>query len=122
VIVGSVTANREAVIRIRTYDQQGQSREQDAVVDTGSTGWLTLPPSSIAALGLVWQRFGRAVLADGSEIVVNIHEATISWDGQAITIPVDEVDAEPLVGMSLMYGYELVMQAVDGGTVTLRRM
>jgi hypothetical protein len=35
---------------------------------------------------------------------------------------VDEVDAAPLLGMALMYGYELIVQNVDGGTATLRRM
>jgi hypothetical protein len=30
------------------------------------------------------------------------------------------MDAEPLVGMSLMYGYELVLPVLDGATFTLR--
>ena len=30
--------------------------------------------------------------------------------------------AVPLVGMTLMYGYELNVQNVDGGAITLRRM
>ncbi len=30
--------------------------------------------------------------------------------------------AEPLVGMALMYGYELVLPILDGATFTLRRI
>jgi clan AA aspartic protease len=122
VITGTVTAAREAVFRLSVYDAGGQLRETDAVVDTGYDGWLTLPPNFIAALGLTWKRFGHAILADGSTILTNIYEATIEWDGQTITRPVDEADIEPLVGMSLMYVYELVMPILDGATFTLQRI
>jgi hypothetical protein len=37
-------------------------------------------------------------------------------------VPVYEMDADPLVGMSLMYGYELVLPILDGATFTLRRI
>ena len=121
-ITGTVTSAREAILRLSVYDAGGQLQQTDAVVDTGFDGWLTLPPHFIAALGLTWKRFGHAILADGSTILANIYEATVDWDGQAITLPVDEADADPLVGMSLMYGYELVMPILDGATFTLRRI
>ncbi len=38
-----------------------------------------------------------------------------------VAFMVDAADTEPLVGMALMYGYELNVQIVDGGAVTLRR-
>jgi clan AA aspartic protease len=119
-ITGTVTADREAVIRLAVRDVNGQEYERDALVDTGFDGWLSLPPDFIAALGLRWQRFGRALLADGSATVFDIYEATILWDGQPRTISVYEMDAEPLVGMSLMYGYELVLPVLDGATFILR--
>jgi len=71
-------------------------------------------------LGLTWKRFGHAILADGSVIMTNVYEATINWDGNEVSLAVDEADADPLVGMSLMYGYELVMPILDGATFTLR--
>ena len=73
-------------------------------------------------LGLTWKRFGQAILADGSTIITDVYEATVLWDGQHLPIFVDEANADALVGMSLMYGYELVMPIVDGGTFTLTRM
>jgi hypothetical protein len=39
-----------------------------------------------------------------------------------MAVPVDEADAEPLVGMSLMYGYKLEMPIVDGATFSLTRI
>lgn len=42
--------------------------------------------------------------------------------GQTRLIPIYEMDAEPLAGMSLMYGYELVLPVLDGATFILRRL
>jgi len=91
-------------------------------VDTGFDGWLSLPPDLIAQLNLIWKRRGRAILGDGSECVFNDYEATVVWDGTLLTIPVDEADSEPLVGMSLMEGYQLTVQVFEGGHVALRKI
>jgi len=62
------------------------------------------------------------VLADGSLHLFDVYAATVIWDGQARTVEIDAADSEPLVGMSLIYGYDLRIQAVDGGTVTLEAL
>jgi predicted aspartyl protease len=62
-IAGTVSANREAIIRISVQDADEQSHEYNAVLDTGFNGWLILPPELVGALGLSWQRVGTAILA-----------------------------------------------------------
>jgi clan AA aspartic protease len=114
--------DREPIVRIILRDVNGQEHECDAVVNTGFTGWLTLPPDLISVLSLSWKELGGAILADGSTVFFDVYDGIIVWDGQPLAIPIDESDTEPLVGMTLMYGYELNVQNVDGGTVTLRRM
>ena len=118
-INGRVTVYREAVISLSVKGPEDQYREIDAVIDTGFNGFLTLPASFIQELGLVWRRRGRAMLADGSESLFDIYEATITWDGRPRRIAVDEVNSDPLIGMSLLYGYELTVQVVDGGRVVI---
>lgn len=118
-INGRVTVYREAIISLSVKGSEGQSKEIDAVIDTGFNGFLTLPASLIQELGLVWRRRGRAMLADGSESLFDIYEATITWDGRPRRIAVDEVNSDPLIGMSLLYGYELTVQVVDGGRVVI---
>jgi predicted aspartyl protease len=76
----------------------------------------------IAQLNLRWKRRGRAILGDGSECIFNVYEAVVIWDGDYLTIPIDEADSEPLVGMSLMEGYELIVQVLEGGNVELQRV
>jgi clan AA aspartic protease len=122
VITGVVNVNLEATIRISVRDTLGQEYEIEAIVDTGFDGWLSLPTAVIAALGLTWQRRGRAILADGSESLFDIYEATVIWDGQPRLIPIDAADTDPLVGMSLLFGYDLHIQVVDGDSVTIEAL
>ncbi len=50
---------------------------------------------------------------------VQVYSVTIIWDGEYRVIPVNEAEIAPLVGMGLLYGYELRIQAVEGGIVTI---
>ena len=118
-MIGHVTAYREAVISLNVRDARNQEREIEAVVDTGFNGFLTLPVSLIEELDLVWCRRGRAMLADGSNSVFDIYEATVRWNNRPRRIAVDAVECDPLVGMSLLYGYELTVQVADGGLVSI---
>jgi clan AA aspartic protease len=118
-ITGAVTPERDAVIPVRLEDSNGNIHQARCVVDTGFTGWLTLPPSLIAALQLPWRRVGTALLADGSLTEYDVYEAWVDWDGRRIAVPVDEADSDPLVGMSMLYGYKLLIRAVDGGLVQI---
>ena len=119
-MTGTVTAQREAVLRVTVYASNGQTYDYDAMIDTGYNGTFTLPPSSIAALGLRWFRFGRSILADGTEITYDVYEGVISWDGQLTPILIDEIDAVSLIGMSLMAGYELNLPVRSSATFALR--
>jgi len=120
-ITGFVNVEFEPVVllSIRRFDDKIFT--QDAIVDTGFNGWLSLPPDLIAELNLKWKRRGRAILGDGSECVFNVYEAVVVWDDTLLIIPVDEANTEPLIGMSLMEGYELKIQVFEGGRIELRK-
>ncbi len=121
-ITGIVNPDFEPIIPLSICGADGKVYKQDAIVDTGFNGWLSLPPDLIAQLDLKWKRRGRAILGDGSECVFNVYEAVLVWDGNLLTIPIDEADSEPLVGMSLMEGYQLMVQVFEGGHVELSKV
>ncbi len=115
-ITGLITSDRQAVIHLTVRDPTGQEQKIDAIIDTGFDGWLSLPSSLILFLGLLWRQRGRALLADGRESVFDIYETMVFWDGQARRLPAHEAETTPLVGMSLLDGYELKVLVQPGGT------
>ncbi len=117
-----IVQGREALIRLTIRGLRGREQEIDAVVDSGYTGWLTLPPTVVAALQLRWQTLGRGILADGSASVFDVYRAKVVWDGRVRSVFVDEFDATPLVGMALLRGYEYRMQVRARGKVTIKRL
>ncbi len=121
-ITGVVNAEFEPIIPLSLYRSDGKVFTEDAIVDTGFNGWLSLPPDLITQLNLRWKRRGRAILGDGSECVFDVYEAVVVWNGTLLTIPVDEADSDPLVGMSLMEGYQLMVQVFEGRQVELRKV
>ena len=118
-ITGVVTPFHQATIRLTVRGLTGQEQEIEAVIDTGFDGALSLQLVDITSLGLPWRRRGRALLADGTESVFDIYEATVVWDGIPRRVAIDAADIDPLVGMRLLNGYELTIQAVVGGLVTI---
>lgn len=112
---GVVNTSCEAVIQLVVGNKSSQRRVIDAVIDTGYTGFLSLPSEIIAALNLPWTGVDRGTLGDGSETTFEVYAAMVIWDGEYRTIPVNEAETDPLVGMSLLYGYDLQIQAIEGG-------
>jgi clan AA aspartic protease len=121
-IIGVVNAYREATIGLIVQDANGRGHDIEAVIDTGFTGFLTLPTSFIAALELTWRGYASAVLGDGSLQQFDVYAATVIWDGQARVVEIDAAETDPLVGMGLLYGHEVRIQAIDGGTVTIEAL
>jgi hypothetical protein len=52
----------------------------------------------------------------------NVFEASVIWDGQIKSIEINESETDPLVGMGLLDGYELNIQAFAGGLVTIKAL
>ena len=118
-IHGVVSTSREATISLVVTNENRQTKLITAVIDTGYTGFLSLPSEIISELNLSWTGIDRGTLGDGSEVTFEVYAAKIIWDGEYRDIPINEAETDPLVGMSLLYGYDLHIQAVEGGSVTI---
>lgn len=121
-ITGIVTANREAVIHVLVRGARGQEAQVEAVIDTGFTGFLTLPAGLIATLALSFAGTTRAALADGSEVSMDVFEATVLWDNQERRVVVLAGEAVALVGMALLFGYRVTLDVKDGGAVRIEAL
>ena len=118
-IAGMVNTNREATIPLMVLGPQGHQQESEAIIDTGFTGFLTLPPRLVTTLGLAWLCRQPGILADGRVEYFDVYVATVLWDGQPRAVEVEAVDTEPLVGMSLLEHHTLRIDVLNGGTVTI---
>ena len=121
-IEGFVNANFEAVVTIPLLGPAGQTREVAAVVDTGFNGYLTLPPTLVAELGLSVVGDGEATLADGREVAFDVYAVTVVWDGQPRYVETAAVGIDALLGMMLLDRHSLFVEVADGGRVVLQAM
>ena len=92
-ITGRVSAALEATVRLSLRGRQGDETVVEAVVDTGFSGFLTLPPDLVEELDLKFHKRGQAVLGDGSTVVFDTYEAVILWNGRPRRIAIDAAGA-----------------------------
>ncbi len=111
--------NREAIVQIAVIGDQQKTQGIRAVIDTGFTGSLTLPLIMVADLELTWFTQQEGFLGDGSRRTFDVYRGTVIWDGQLRVIEINASDTAPLVGMALLEGFELRVQAYEGGSVAI---
>ena len=119
-IEGTVNAHLEAVVTLPLLGPSGQAREVDAVVDTGFNGYLVLPPTLVADLGLPVVGDGEAVLADGSEAAFDVYGVTMLWDGQLRYVETGAVGVNPLMGRAMLENHDLSIHVREGGRVVIQ--
>lgn len=119
---GVVNDNCEAIIKVAVGRIGSPKITIDAVIETGFTSFLSLPLSLMTELDLPWHYRDVGTLGDGSEVVFEIYKAAAIWDGQNQIVDVAASDADPLVGMGLLYGFKLQIEAVEGGMVTIEAL
>ncbi|HEX8692824.1 MAG TPA: hypothetical protein VF746_10415 [Longimicrobium sp.] len=118
-IEGAVNAKREAVVDLTVSGPAGLAERLAFVVDTGFDSDVTLPAATVAAMGLRLVAAGRAVLGDGSLTYYDICEAEVVWGNASRQVLVDVAETESLLGMGLLEGHELRIEAVRGGRVRI---
>ena len=121
-IEGTVNENYEATIRLTFRGAAREGREIEAIIDTGFTGYLTLPTALIDRLALSWKGRSQALIADGSIHIFDEYIGTVLWNGEARTVEVAAADTTPLVGMGLLRGHGLKVDVVANGAVTIEAL
>jgi clan AA aspartic protease len=110
---GIVDQNCEATIRLVVGNADSQRQMIDGVIDTGFTGFLTLPLSVLVSLNLRAYRREEGTLGDGSTCIFDVYRGLVIWDGELRRIDINNSETAPLVGMSLLYGYQMQLDVVE---------
>jgi clan AA aspartic protease len=118
-MTGTVSADLEAVLRLTVLGPSGQSADIDGVIDTGFSGYLTLPAATIALLGLTSRGPAYAMLADGTSVTLATYIATVLWHGAHRIVIVMCAEADPLIGAALLHRSRVTLDMEVGGAVII---
>jgi predicted aspartyl protease len=81
-----------------------------------------LPLAILTALNLQAYSREEGTLGDGSTCIFDVYSGFVIWDGEFRRIDINASKASPLIGMSLLYGYRVQFDTVEGGTVTIQSL
>ena len=70
-------------------------------------------------LGLQRYRREEGTLGDGSICIFDVYRGLVIWDGELRLVDINASETDPLVGMSLLYGYRMQLDVTEGGIVTI---
>lgn len=116
------TRRRQGILPI-TFRLPGQPNlTLEFVVDTGFTEFLTLPIAAVTALRLPYSYEHPAYLADGSTVKMDIHTATILWNGVERQVSVLATGRRPLLGTMLLDDQELRVRFRENDLVTVDKL
>lgn len=88
-------------------------------LDTGFNGYLTLERRTIEYLRLSSTEATEFTLGDGSVVLFKRYFATVFWNGAPRRVVLLEADGSPLLGMSMLEGCRLTLEARDDGPVCI---
>jgi clan AA aspartic protease len=121
-MINGTVVGLQARIRVVIRSPRYSDVELDCVVDTGFEGALTLPPTVVRELGLPYVTDINANLANNSDILANVHLATILWMGVERNVAVLAMGRRPLIGTALLEDYHLGIDFCQGGSVIVDEM
>lgn len=119
---GFVNDQRQPIVPITVRGAKSKERTVEAMLDTGFNGTLTLPPELVLELGLAFWFSRTVTLADGSIQDVSNHRGRILWEGVERPTRIMASGNQPLIGMGLLMGYSIRIDAIDGGLVVVESL
>ncbi len=124
--VSGIGDTLEAEVALTVLGYGGVSERVTFLVDTGATGEMTLPQAAIVRLNLPLVAYGSAdafvVLADGAVSSARVHAARVVWHDRLRDVEVVNLGSDPLIGMGLLRGSNLSVDAAPGGLVTITEL
>lgn len=115
----------EASITLTLMGNNGAIENVVLVIDTGLTEEMALTNEIIQQLGLSADDDAGDIeltLADGTTAAFNVYVADILWHDRVRRVAVVDTDGVSLIGMELLRGSNINIDAVPGGLVTITEL
>ena len=114
-IRGVLNDRLEPIFAVEISNGDGAFQPVDALLDTGFSESLTLPPDEVARLGLKYVSRVQLNLAGDQEIEGAVYAGFVKWFDQEREINVIAAEGQPLLGMTLLAGCKITIRARPGG-------
>ena len=115
---GTVNQSLEPCVGLTLSDFGNTTHAVDFIIDTGSNEEIVLPQTIIGQFNLIRGDDVRIILGNGEAITSATYSAQVEWHGQPRDVVVTE-GSEALIGMLLIEGSNLSVDATLGGAVTI---
>ena len=119
---GIVNEHLEATISLNVLGAGGADLTIDFVIDTGCTEEMILPPGIIDQLQRTRSSDMMLTVADGTIDAYARYKISVEWHGQPREAIAIRMGTEPLLGMRLLRGSNLSVDADPGGPVTITEL
>lgn len=119
---GRVDVDLQIWVPIEVVDIYGTPHSTEAVLDTGFDGSLCLPRELINRLGWEPELPVVVMMANGERTAWDTWDGVVIWHNRVRDILVFEVEQQPLLGMELLSGSQLTIQAREGGQVLIEEL
>ena len=119
---GIVNEHLEATISLNVLGAGGADLTIDFVIDTGCTEEMILPPAIIDQLQRTRSSDMMLTVADGTIDAYARYQISVEWHGRPREAIAILMGTEPLLGMRLLRGSNLSVDADPGGTVTITEL
>jgi clan AA aspartic protease len=122
-MTGNVNSKLQPTISLSLIAPDGTEFELDALIDTGFSGDITLPIETIRQMGLTFYVQDVHTIGNNQDAAFNVYTgAKVYWHQKDVDVLVMEVEGESYMGMELLEGSSLFVEAKPNGKVRVREL
>ncbi len=119
---GTVNDVLDAVVSLSILREDGTEETFEFIVDTGLIEEMVLPQDVVDQLGLLPDDSVVLTTGDGRARLVGTYNAWVLWHDQPRRVHVASRGREFLIGMGLLLGSNVNIDAIPGGSVTITEL
>ena len=117
-----VNQDLEPCVSLTVLGAGGRTYAGEFIIDTGYSGEIVLPLDIVEELNLARGDDIAVTLGDGTTDDYATYNARIEWHDRHRDVMVTSVGSEALVGIRLLRGSNLSVDAEPGGPVTIAEL
>jgi clan AA aspartic protease len=117
-VIEGIVRKRVPLVSLTVHGER-DSLDVEFLVDTGYTGFLSVPTRLLESIGATAEGPAMVSMADGTLRDVTLYTLNLEWDGDELEVEAVTVEDHPLLGCKMLEGYHLSVEMSEGGEVII---